>query len=262
MLTPAQLEARKGRLTASRVGCLMRSEADNMMRLWREMTGQEQEEDLSRVWHVWFGGRTEEDQLDWFELENNMPVTRRGEVVVHPLHDCFAATLDGWIDFPARPIECKHTEHNTPVEVIIERYQPQLHWQMECCGVTHAVLSIIRGRDKPILEEIEMDHAYADELMRRGLRFMECVRKRVSPVILPPVPAPVSKWIDYNMIGNETWERYAKTWLQTKGAAESCDEASKVLKSMVPADARKCFGYGARITRDRAGRLSLRIDHE
>ena len=34
--------------------------------------------------------------------------------------------------------------------------------------------------------------------------------------------------------------------------------SAKILKSLVPSDAKKCFGYDVQITRDRAGRLSLR----
>lgn len=260
MLTEKQREARAGKLTASRCGCLMRGEADKIMRLWRELTGQEQEEDLSREWYVWFGSRTEEDQLDWFELMNNVPVTRRGEVVVHPLYDCFACTLDGWIDFPARPIECKHTGDREPLEIIIERYQPQLHFQMSCTVTEQCALSIIRGRDKPIIEEITLDPVYEDELVRRGLQFMKHVREGTPPIILPPAPPPISNWIDYNMAGNGDWRRFAEQWLQTRGAAQSCEEAAKVLKSLVPVDARKCWGDGVRISRDRAGRLSLRVD--
>lgn len=89
---------------------------------------------------------------------------------------------------------------------------------------------------------------------------MDFVRKGVPPVVLPPAPPPISKWLDYNMTGNDGWRRFSEQWLQTRGAAQSCEEASKVLKSLVPSDARKCWAYGVRITRDRAGRLLLRED--
>ena len=259
-LTPVQLEARRGKLTSSVVGPLMRGDAEAIMRLYRIMIGEEQEEDLSHIWAVRLGEATEQLQLDWFEEKNRVPVTRRGEVVVHRLHDCFAATLDGWIDDPGIPLEAKHVGGREPIEVVIERYQPQLHFQMCCTNATKCTLSIIQGAQEPIVEYIDMDHVYAGELMARGLQFMEFVRRKVPPVILPPAPPPISKWIDYPMAGNETWERYAQTWLQTRGAAESCEEASKVLKSLVPIDAKKCFGFGVRITRDRGGRLSLRVD--
>lgn len=261
MLTAAQLEARRGKLTASKVGCLMRSEADKIHRLWLEMTGQEQEEDLSRIWAVRLGQATEQLQLDWFEEKNQVPVTRRGEVVVHPRHDMFAATLDGWItDPPGCPLEAKHVGGREPLEVVIERYQPQLHWQMCCTNTTQCALSVIQGASEPIVEYIDIDHAYAGELMNRGLLFMHHVKSRTPPVILPPAPPPVSQWKDYDMSENGAWEMYAGIWTQTRGAAESCEEAAKILKSLVPADAKKAYGHGARISRNRAGNLSLRMD--
>jgi hypothetical protein len=45
-----------------------------------------------------------------------------------------------------------------------------------------------------------------------------------------------------------------------KDAAVCAENASKALKAMVPADAKKCSGHGVRITRNRAGHLSLRVD--
>jgi predicted phage-related endonuclease len=259
MLTAAQLEARKGKLTASRVACLMRGKADDIMRLWLEMTGQQQEEDLSHVWQVRFGENNEQLNLDWFEEKNRVPVIRRGEVVIHPWHDCFACTLDGWIDVPGCPIEAKCTGGHEPLEVIIERYQPQMQWQMACTESTKCALTVIKGGAEPVVDYIDIDPVYGNELERRALQFMESVRSGVPPVILPPVPPPVDRFIDYNMAGNDTWHRYAAQWLQTRGAVDSCREAEKVLKSLVPEDARKCFAEGVQITRDRVGRLSLRV---
>jgi hypothetical protein len=238
----------------------MRGDADAVMRLWRQMTGQEQEESLEHVWAVRLGQVTEQLQLDWLEEKNRIPVTRRGEVVVHSMHDFFACTLDGYLEDPGLPVEVKHVGGREPIEVVIERYQPQVHWQMCCMNSTQCVLSIIQGANEPVVEYIPMDWDYAGELMRRGLQFMEFVRKGVPPVILPPVPAPPEKWVDYNMAGNDVWRRFAEQWLQTKGAADSCKEAEKTLKSLCPEDARKCFADGVRITRSRAGALSLRVD--
>lgn len=260
MLTPTQLEARRGKLTASRAACLMRGDAQAVMRLWLEMTGQEEEEDLSHVWQVRLGEATEQLSLDWFEEKNRVPVTRRGEVVVHSLHDCFACTLDGYLDDPGCPIEAKHVGGREPLEVVIERYQPQVHFQMCCTNSTQCALSIIQGAAEPVVEYIDMDFVYAAELMRRGLQFMEFVRKGVPPVILPPAPPPVSSHKDYDMSGNDTWRHNALEWIQTRGAAEIAITCEKTLKSLVPSDARKCFGAGVRVTRDRAGRLSLRRD--
>jgi hypothetical protein len=60
------------------------------------------------------------------------------------------------------------------------------------------------------------------------------------------------------MDGSNEWANAAATWLMTKVAARDHIEAEKILKELVPPDAKACSGYSVRITRDRAGRLSLR----
>ena len=99
MLNAEQIKARTGKLTASRIACLMKGDAKEIYNLWLEMTGQEFEhEDLLRVWPVQLGSATEQLSLDWFEMKNGLPVTRRGEVVVHPDYEWAACTLDGWVE--------------------------------------------------------------------------------------------------------------------------------------------------------------------
>jgi hypothetical protein len=258
-LTAAQRQARQGKLTGSRVGCLMRGDRDAIMRLWLEMTGQEAEEDLSHVWPVRLGEATEQLQLDWFE-RGGSPVTRRGEVVVHPECDWAAATLDGWIEQLQCPIECKHVGGRDPTEVVIERYQPQCHWEMLVTRATQCALTIIRGADEPVVEWLTLDTVYATELMHRASQFMSFVNRVIPPVVLPPAPPPVSAFRDYDMSDNDSWRHNALEWIQVKGAADTAKECEKTLKALVPLDAKKCTGFGVRVTRDRAGRLSLRED--
>lgn len=98
MLTSTQIEARKGKLTASRIACLMTGDAEKILRLYREMRGEQPEEDLSDVWAVQLGSATEQLNLDWYERKNRTPVIRRGEVIISAQHDWAACTLDGWIE--------------------------------------------------------------------------------------------------------------------------------------------------------------------
>lgn len=100
MLSPAQLEAREGKLTGSRVACLMNGDEEAMMNLWREMVGDPAfvPDDLSGVWAVQLGSFTEPLNLDWYERKNGVQVIRRGEVVVHPDYLWAAATLDGFVE--------------------------------------------------------------------------------------------------------------------------------------------------------------------
>ena len=63
----------------------MTGDAEKIDRLYREMIGEEIEEDLSHVWPVQLGEATEQLNLDWMERER-LELSRRGEVVVHPVH--------------------------------------------------------------------------------------------------------------------------------------------------------------------------------
>src|SRR5262245_34372262 len=106
MLSSQQIADRAGKLTASRVACLVGREGETpeqrakrerqIDQLYREMIGEAEPEDLSHVWPVQLGLVTEQLQLDWFERKNQTPVTKRGWVVVHPKCEWAAATLDGW----------------------------------------------------------------------------------------------------------------------------------------------------------------------
>ena len=66
MLSPAQIAARDGKLTASAVACLMSGDADKILNLWRELTGDPSyvPEDLSDIWAVQLGSHTEPPFVD------------------------------------------------------------------------------------------------------------------------------------------------------------------------------------------------------
>lgn len=259
MLTDEQRRLRKGRLTASQCGCLMTGDEEKLLKLWRVMTDQDIEDDLSGIWAVQLGVCTEPLNLDWYERKNRQAVSRRGAVVLH-YSGLFACTLDGWIDELMCPLECKHVGGREPLEVTIDRYYPQLTMQMELTGASQAALSIIRGADAPLVEFIAKDNEYAAELMRRARMFMRHVKERIPPVSEPPIAPKFEDMVELDMRGSPRWEQMAGIWLQTYKAAHSCKDAEKGLKALMPADARRCYGFGVKLTRDRAGRLSLRED--
>lgn len=257
MLTAAQLKAREGKLTASRVACLMTGDAAEIMQLYREMIGEGEAENLDHIWPVRLGSATEELNLDWFEMKNG-PLSRRGAVIVHKKYEWAAATLDGWYDDLGCPVECKHVAGREPLEIIIDRYQPQMQWQMEVTGAVQCALSVIMGANEPVVEFIERDEEYAEEMVARGLQFIGAVRKRVPPVALDPVAPPADASKIYDMAGNNAWSAAAGDWLANRAAADTCEAAKAILKSLVSADAKKAHGYGVQITRNKAGHLALR----
>jgi predicted phage-related endonuclease len=156
------------------------------------------------------------------------------------------------------PLEVKHCGGREPVEVIIDRYQPQCQWIMFVTGAKQCALSIILGANEPVVEYLDRDDDYIAEMVARGQQFMECVKARRPPVALDPVAPPVDATRVYDFSGNNSWASSAFVWIESKPHADRCKDAEKILKSMVPADAKKCHGHSIQITRDRAGRLSLR----
>jgi hypothetical protein len=257
MLSPSQIEARKGKLTGSRVAALMTGDAEKILRLYREMIGEAPEVDLSDVWPVRLGEATEQLNLDWYEMRRN-PLSRRGEVVIHPHYDWAACTLDAWDDTLCCPVEAKHVGGREPLETVIDRYAAQLQWEMEVTTADQCAISIIVAAAPPVVEYVPRDPDYAAEMIHRGAQFMECVARRIMPVHLAPVAAPVVVSKTYDMSGDNRWAAAAAAWLTTKVAARDHAEAEADLKAIMPDDARRCVGYGVVINRDRAGRLSLR----
>jgi YqaJ-like viral recombinase domain len=257
-LNAAQVARRAGKLTASRIACLMTGDAFKIDLLYREMIGETLPEDLSDVWPVQLGECTEQLQLNWYERKARQIVNRRGEVVIHPTLPWAACTLDGWINELSCPIEVKHVGGREPIEVLIERYSPQVQWLMECTGTAQCAFSIIFGANEPVVDFLERDATYAAEMVKRGEQFMSFVERRIPPVVLPPVPAPILADKSYDMSGRNEWTNSAVTWLITLQSARDHDDAAKILKSLVPADAKKAHGAGVAITRNRAGSLSLR----
>lgn len=258
MLSPAQIEQRDGKLTASRVACFMTGDEAEILNLWREMVGDPSfaSEDLSDVWPVQLGSFTEPLNLDWFEKKHG-PVSRRGEVITHA-NGWAACTLDGWSDLHNCPIETKHCGGREAIEVLTARYMPQMTWQMIVTGSLQCAFSPILGADEPRVDYIEFNKDYADELMRRAEAFMQCVWNLRPPVALSPVAAPVKAEVVYDMTGKNEWAAHAATWSANIAGKKQADKAEKDLKALVPADAARCHGHGIEIKRDRAGRLSLR----
>jgi hypothetical protein len=184
-------------------------------------------------------------------------VSRCGEVVVHK-NGWLASTIDAWSILHSCVLECKHCGGHEPFETIVERYQPQMHTQMIVTGTRQCALSVIMGAREPIVDFVDYDDDYGAELMRRAEAFMACVWSKTPPVdidkpVTPPIPGRV-----YDFNSNNQWGSEAFVWLENIAAKKAAEGAEKSLKGMVPPDAKKAFGHGVNITRDRAGRLSLR----
>ena len=263
-LTPEQLAAREGKLTASRVGVLMNGGDAAVHDLWRELTGDPSYEpdDLSGVWPVQLGTITEGLNLDWYERRTGRAITRRGEVVVSQEREWAAATLDGWdSDHPEGPavIEAKHVGGFELIETVIARYMPQVHWQMYVTGARLAVLSVIQGAKAPVLEAVALDDGYLAELLRRADEFWRCVASLAPPVAPPPVEPPrpaAARTVD--MGASNSWAEHAASWIATQQSAREFKTAEKEIKALVPGDAASAYGHGIEAKRARNGAITIK----
>jgi hypothetical protein len=261
MLSEAQRLAREGKLTASRIACLMTGDKAKIMQLWRELCGDPSyvEEDLSEIWAVQLGTTTEQLNLDWYQRTKGRSLSRRGEVVLHPDYDWAASTIDGFDAVLPGPVEAKHTSGFEKFDIVLQRYQPQIHWQMECTQTKLCAFSVIEGGRQPRVEIVPYNKAYADELMARALRLMQHVWNMTEPVVLEPMEIrKIDPLINYNFTGNNAWATAADDWLNHRDAAVKHEEAEAKLRELIPNDARTVTGYSIVAKRDRANRISIR----
>ncbi len=259
-LTVAQMAAREGRLTASRVGLLMSGSDAAILNLWREMVGDPawQPDDLSDVWPVQLGSWTEPLHLDW--LTRSRPLSRRGEVVEMPLHPHFACTLDAWADDLPGPVECKHVGNWSKLPDIVARYAAQVTWQMLCTQSRQALLSVIIGANEPEVVVVSLDVDYADELLTRAHTFWRAVETLQPPVSLPAIaaPIPVEKLRTVDMAGSNSWAVTAADWLKHRPAAKAFTAAEKDIKAAIEPDVGTAYGHGIRVTRAKNGALTIK----
>jgi len=201
---------------------------------------------------------TEPLNLEWYTKKTGHILSRHGEVVQHPNYNWAAATLDAFDAIIPGPIEAKCVGGFDPIEKVIERYQPQIQWQLEVTGCNQAVLSVIEGGRVPRLVNLDRDKAYADELMARALRLMEHVWNMTPPVEMEPIELKrISALRDYNFTGNNNWAAAAADWLKHKDDAKSFKDAEEKIKEMMPNDAASAIGYQIIAKRDKANRIRI-----
>src|SRR5262252_4257030 len=145
MLTSDQIAIRKTLMTSSDIKPLMDGNADEIIRVYLEKIGEREPENLDNVWPVQLGIATEALNLMWFEKKNNVTLAGRNVLIRSSRFNWAGATLDGWCEELKCPVECKHVGGREPIEVIIDRYQPQMQWQMMVTEAEQCALSVILG---------------------------------------------------------------------------------------------------------------------
>src|SRR5882762_4024746 len=261
-LTPEQIEARKGKLTASSIGALVSGDKERIINLWKEMIGDPSfvPPNFDDNWPVKLGETTEAMNLAWYEKKTGHVLVRRGDVVIHPDYDWAAATLDGFDHICGCPVEAKHVNGFDKLDNVIQRYMPQLTWQMECTNTKQCAISIIQGAAEPYIEYINYDKDYADELMARAHRFMNHVWMMTPPVVIEkavPVYVAHDKMREINAYGNNTFAAMASQYIDNKKGAADFKEAEAKLKEMMRSEERRVYGYFIQLKRAKNGTVRI-----
>lgn len=258
-LTAEQHLIRDNRIGASFVPALMAGKADAILREWKRLVGAPdyEAEDLADVWAVQLGSYLEPFALDWWERRNSRPLTRRGESVVHQL-GFVSCTLDAWRGDDNTVIDCKVIGPWRKIDEACAYYLPQIIVQRDCVGADKGSLLIVHGGSEPQEYQLDIDADYAATVWERIHAFWRCVEDLTPPVEMPAALAPVPAVKKVDMSQSNMWCEQAAVWLQTYKHARSCEIASKELKKLAPLDAKRAFGAGIEIVRDRANRMSIR----
>tara|TARA_Y100000592_G_scaffold82730_2_gene131742 strand:- start:397 stop:1275 length:879 start_codon:yes stop_codon:yes gene_type:complete len=268
-LDPKSLAERQTTIGGSEINILAGGDPEKINNLWLRKRGELEPDDLSTVWPVLMGHITEELNLEWCELKNNLKIINRQLIIRGKKHPLMRCTLDGSIDKyrgKQAVIDAKYTmgrpmkgeEWSDVIPRLCKHYSPQLHWNAylleEKTGkkCPFGLLTIIRAGNEPTLHEIEIDPNYQAELIGLATYFMGCVDMGVPPQDIPVAEAPVphEDAVPVDMTQTQAdpkWRQWAEVWAQTVGAMDACKKAETEIKKLVPKNASLAFGHGIQV---------------
>ena len=281
-LPPDALAKRAHTVGGSDINILASADEERITRLWEEKCGLTEPEDLSTVWPVLMGWATEALGIAWFEYKHQKTVENQQLVIQSKKLPFMRCTLDGSVDdwegalavmdekfTLGRPKKGEAWQDVIPR--LVKSYSPQLHWNgrllEEHTGrkVKFGILNIIRAGDEPTTHVIKLDKHYTDHLIDLATEFMHCVETGHPYYIPIPVNAPVppDERVPYDMTEHKKaldWKRFAETWTQTYGAAQSFKDAETAIKKLVPRDASEASGHGIRVRVNKNNSKRIEVD--
>ena len=272
------LSARKKKLGGSEINIIASGNKEKIQNLFLEKTDQREPDDLTLIWPVIMGHITETVNLEWTEHYLQTTINMRQQVIEGNKNPFMRCTLDGVIEnyknkiavidakfTLGRPV--KDEAWGDVIPRLIRYYAPQLHWNAYLLQeyldkpVEYGLLSFIRGGDKPILEEMQIDTAYQEELIELGKYFMNCVDLGFEPDEIPTTTdfVPQADLVPVDMEKDERWRSFALQIIQTAGANKIFKESSDKIKKLVPPNASEATGHGVKIKVQRNGSKRLEI---
>lgn len=266
MLTPEQVRARDQRTTASFFPALMAGDDARIDEEWKRIVGHPDYKptDLSDAWPVQLGIYLERFVLDWHERKTGLPLTRRGEIVVHPQRPFVSCTLDAWRADDNRVLDVKVSGAFRPIDEIETYYVPQIIAQMRCVGADTGSLLIVHGAAEPRELDLFIDPEYEAVLWARVDQFWWCCETLTPPIPMRTITPP-ARWrtIDLDAPHDPyNWEsEFAGALLQwqlTEIESKKHEIARDAVKKLLPEDVGLVTIAGMAVSRTRANSVVIR----
>lgn len=240
--------------------------------LYQEKLGLKQPDDLSGVFRVQLGIRSERFHREWFTKMTGLEVTDIDSMLIHEDHDFMFANCDGWVPDDRTFIEFKHSSNAANLQDKARYYMPQLQHYMAVLGVKYCWFSVIRGNDEPVFAQVERDDNYIEQLIKMEQSFWWHVQHQVPPDISPKGELTrIAKDVERIKVGgyrisdmtsNNSWADAASRFITTQDAAKQHESAKKDLKDLVDEDVVEAYGHGLVIKRDKRNALTIRLAKE
>ncbi|BAQ88077.1 Phage-related protein, predicted endonuclease (COG5377) [uncultured Mediterranean phage uvMED] len=236
--------------------------------LWLEKTGRQQPKNLDDVLPVQIGILTEELNIKTFVQETGFKLATQHDLNFKD--DFRHATLDGMIETADKMcvLECKHTNANNTLENVIRKYMPQLQHYMQVAMMDSAYLSVIFGNgNRYEWCQVQLDNEYIKMLYEMEATFWkEHIEKDIPPEDIQAEiiqqnhmnNIKVNDMIRIDMDTNNEFVANAHTWRETKIPYDQHRAVGKVLKELIPANCRLAEGGGIKISRTKAGHLTIK----
>lgn len=246
----------------------MRIMRDDWVDLYLEKVGKQAPADLSDVFKVQLGIRSENFHAEWFTKLKGLETKVEDQMRIHPDHPWMCANLDRWLPEVETFLEMKHSSNGTTARDKARYYMPQLQHYMEVANVNACYFSVIRGNDEPDICIVERDNFYIDELIKTEKSFWWHVINKIKPDITPTgTMAAAEKMIESirvdNMIikdmsSNNLWAELSNKIIATADAAKVYDDSKEELRTLIEANVSEAYGHGITAKRDKRGRIIIR----
>ena len=245
-LSAEQLTERKKGVGGSDAGRVM---SGDWTSLWREKTGRAEPEDLSGVLAVQMGSCTEDLNHRWYERVTGREVVERSMPFVSADYPFMRMNADGITTTSKGHRAYWDAKHVGRLdEAAVLRYTPQM---THCCtilGLDWWVLSVFIGNGRHEIVEQAVDAMFQAELIAAEREFWRHVETDTEPQdrtekLSPPKPQPKLREIHLNLLPYDDRPNWAgefiglaRTFAETKGAADLHAITRESLKQLVPDD--------------------------